>query len=139
MDYVRIVTAMITEDPDEVKDYFAAVAVVGHGNKWLLGLSKSDDDRKDRWCFPGGGIKSGESPERAAVREAREETGVGCKAVGKAVSADDRPGVAFVRCEAHSLKMKPNHEFAALGWFTRREMKSLRLYRNVYKLIDKVT
>ncbi len=121
------------------EEFRAAVAIVGHGTKWLLGLSKSEDARRDKWCFPGGGTKASETPEQTAVREAREETGVSCKAVGKAITLSEKPGVAFVRCEARNLKLKPNHEFAALGWFTRREMKSLKLFNNVIKLIEKVT
>jgi 8-oxo-dGTP pyrophosphatase MutT (NUDIX family) len=31
---------------------------------------------KDTWQFPGGGVEAGEPPEAAAVREAREETGL---------------------------------------------------------------
>jgi 8-oxo-dGTP pyrophosphatase MutT (NUDIX family) len=31
---------------------------------------------KQRWSFPGGGIAKGESPETAALREVREETGL---------------------------------------------------------------
>jgi 8-oxo-dGTP diphosphatase len=39
-------------------------------------------DRNPPWTFPSGTIESGESPEDAAVRETREETGLGVRAEG---------------------------------------------------------
>lgn len=36
----------------------------------------------DYWGLPGGGIEEGESPEAAAVRELREETGIVAESVG---------------------------------------------------------
>lgn len=119
--------------------YRAAVAVISHGNKWLLGLSKSDDDRKDLWCWPGGGVKGSEDVEKAAEREGWEETGVRSKSAGRVTTLPGKSGVAFVRCTATSTKLTPNHEFSALGWYTRREMRSLKLYPNVLTLIDKLT
>ena len=118
----------------------ASVGVVQNGDRWLLGLSTATDDRKGKWCFPGGGIRRGESPERAAVREADEETGVKCRAVGKAFRDPKRKGIAFVHCKASGSKqdLDPNSEFAAVGFFTVREMKSLDLYENVKKIIDKI-
>jgi 8-oxo-dGTP pyrophosphatase MutT (NUDIX family) len=45
------------------------------GEVLFLKRSKSGD-HKNEWCIPGGGIESGESPERAAIRELEEECGV---------------------------------------------------------------
>lgn len=122
-------------------ELFAAVSVVQSRDKFLLGLAKNtNDDRDGRWVFPGGHIKSKETPEKAAERECREETGVRCKAVGKAFTLPNKRGIAFVHCKATPGQgLDNNHEFSALGFFTRKEMKSLKLYGNVLKLIDRVT
>src|SRR3954469_5462978 len=84
-------------------DPFAAVAVVQCGDKWLLGLGRNtNDDRTGKWVFPGGHIKKGESPEDAAARECREETGIVCKPVGEAFAlpGGTKKGVVFVHCRA---------------------------------------
>lgn len=123
------------------KEYRAAVAIVEYRDKWLLGISRSSDDRNGKWTHPGGGIKKGETPEKAAVRECFEETGIRCKSVGEAFSTNDRPGVAFVHCRATSggQKFKPNSEFAAVGFFTMAEIRNLKpLYKNVKRLIERV-
>lgn len=122
-------------------DYKSAVAIVQDKDRWLLGLAKNTgDSRNNKWCHPGGGIKRGESPEKAATREAREETGVRCRAVGEAFSTPKHKGVAFVHCKvsSHAPDLNNNHEFAALGFFTLREMRSLKLYHNVKSLIERV-
>jgi 8-oxo-dGTP pyrophosphatase MutT (NUDIX family) len=122
-------------------DYKSAVAIVQDRDRWLLGLAKNThDDRNNKWCHPGGGIKRGETPEKAATREAKEETGIKCKAVGKPFSTTKHKGVAFVHCKVTSSGQDPdpNHEFAAMGFFTLREMRSLKLYHNVRSLIDRV-
>lgn len=121
------------------EDYKAAVAIVQDGTRWLLGLSTANDDRNCRWCFPGGGVKRGEDADRAAAREAWEETGVRCRPIGTPFSMPGRKGVAFVHCKETGGELDPNSEFAALGWFTRKEMKALKLFDNVTKLIDRVT
>ena len=122
------------------EDYFAAVGIVQCGDKWLLGLAKNTgDDRTGKWVFPGGHIKRGEDTAKAAVREVWEETGVRCEAIGKPFSLPGRKGVAFVHCRANKGQdLDNNHEFSALGWFTTRDMRALKLYGNVLKLIDRV-
>jgi 8-oxo-dGTP pyrophosphatase MutT (NUDIX family) len=122
------------DNKDDV--FFSAVACVRYKHRWLLGLSTSEDDRHGKWVFPGGHIKPGESPELAAVRECREETGIRCHAIKKAFKLKGKPGVAFVPCVADSTKTKANHEFAQLGFFGLRHLILLPgLYHNVFKLI----
>jgi 8-oxo-dGTP pyrophosphatase MutT (NUDIX family) len=90
--------------------------------------------------MPGGGIKPGETPEKAAEREVREETGIRCHAVPGVIKDPRKPGVAFVVCTTNSTdwsKLEPNHEFITVGFFAIRELKGLRLYHNVKELIEK--
>lgn len=121
-------------------DFKAAVGVVQCADRWLLGLSTAEDDRSNRWVFPGGGVKRGEDAKKAAVREVWEETGVRCKAVGDPFRLVGKMDVAFVHCKASSRqKLDNNREFSAIGWFRRKDMKALKLYHNVLKLIDRVS
>lgn len=123
------------------EEYKSAVGIVQDRDRWLLGLAiNTGDDRQLKWVHPGGGIKRGESPEEAAVREVREETGIRCKAVGKAFSIPSHKKVAFVHCKVTSSgqDLDNNSEFSALGFFKINELKSLKLYKNVRKLIDRV-
>jgi len=130
---------ILTETIDK-KKYKAAVAIIFDRDKWLLGLAKTNDDRDKKWVFVGGGIKNGETPQQAAVREAREESGLKCKAVSDVIRDYDRDDVAFIACKytesRHDIP-EPNHEFYAMGWFKESEMKSLKLYNNVRRLIQK--
>lgn len=130
---------ILTEEFDA--DFKASVGIVQDHDRWLLGLAKNtNDDRSGHWVFPGGHIKRGETPAHAATREVKEETGVRCRVEGEPLTLIDRKGVAFFHCKVTSADqtLDPNSEFAAVGFFTTREMKSLKLYHNVKKLIDRV-
>lgn len=120
-------------------DFEAAVAIVRHRGKWLLGLSTASDDRRATWCYPGGGIKRGESPQQAAVRECYEETGIRCTAIGPVLTMKEKSKVAFIPCRAAISpgKLTPNSEFVALGFFKPEDFKGLVLYKNVKDLINR--
>lgn len=53
-----------------------AVAVVEANDQFLVGRRPAGKPLAGMWEFPGGKVEAGESPESAAIRECREETGV---------------------------------------------------------------
>ena len=53
-----------------------AIAVVDCEGRFLIGQRPAGVPLAGLWEFPGGKIQPGETPEEAAVRECREETGL---------------------------------------------------------------
>lgn len=63
------------DQAQDVKPKAAGIALVT-GEGMALFLQRGEiGDHAGTWCFPGGGIEKDESPEEAAIRETREETG----------------------------------------------------------------
>jgi len=61
-------------DPSRPID--VALAVVRHADQVLIGPRPEGVSLAGFWEFPGGRVQPQESPEEAAVRECREETGL---------------------------------------------------------------
>ena len=80
-----------------------AVAVVEQGGRYLIGQRPADVVLAGFWEFPGGKLRPGESPEEAAVRECREETGLDVLATGRHSTVVERyphgaVEVTFIMC-----------------------------------------
>lgn len=76
------------------------------------------------WTLPGGGVDGDEEPEKAAVREAMEETGLEVNSIGGEIGLYegtwgryDLIAVYWTGDFSGSLAMKPNFEIMARSWF----------------------
>lgn len=90
-----------------------------------------------RWSLPGGGIRRGEKPVVAAVREAFEETGVSlderkCKHLGEFDNGDSNAPF-IVDCWITTIKKQPAHiaarhrlEMLDVAWFSLQHLPSHR-------------
>lgn len=89
-----------------------AIAVVEQDGKYLIGQRPAGVALAGLWEFPGGKVEPGESPEQAAIRECREETGIEIAVVGEYpehVHQYDHGCVRlrFFRCVAASIDQSP--------------------------------
>lgn len=116
-------------------------AVITKGNKVLL-LQESDG----RWELPGGGLEYNETPQQCLKREIKEELGVAVSSikaqpdyiwsqeVEKKGEKLQRFFVAY-KIELKSAKFKQTEEAITAGYFSKAEMKKLKLHPNIKKFI----
>ena len=77
-------------------------------------------DSYQNWGFPKGHLESGERAEDAAVREVREETGIGAELIGERTPRVGDP-IPLLRPEGVQLELiAPGHEHIDLVYFARR-------------------
>lgn len=99
-------------------------------------------DAFGKWTFPKGIVEKNESPENAALREVKEETGVSCEIVtylGE-VHYWYRHGPELVSKTVHYYLLKPTpecqnptpllSEIQDVKWVTPQELEELPTYEN---------
>jgi mutator protein MutT len=99
----------------------AAISAAGvmyvSGNSVLLLKRSAKGDAEGVWAFPGGKIEDGETPQQAAVRESKEETGI---EPGNLTWIDfaDNGDVEFTTFLSRTEKTDPvlNDEHTAFVW-----------------------
>jgi 8-oxo-dGTP diphosphatase len=85
--------------PDEQPSIAAAIIV--HDGKVLL-VKRRISEGSLSWQFPAGAIEAGETPEQAAARETKEETGltvIGTKVLGKRTHPNTGRTMIYVACD----------------------------------------
>jgi 8-oxo-dGTP pyrophosphatase MutT (NUDIX family) len=103
---------------------WAAVVLIAHEGRVLFAHHRG----MNRWVPVGGHIEPGEDPEAAALREAREETGLDVELVGSPALADE-PGYRAMRrpefVDVHQVNGE--HWHLGLVYFARVKGGELRL------------
>lgn len=115
----------------------AGIALIGGGSGRVLLAQRAfdetdDEDVRETYEFPGGGLKSGEDPFTAASREFEEEIGAPLppgEVVNGWRSADGvYQGFVYAATDTSSLDLfTPTDEVQAVGWYSPEEATSLRL------------
>jgi len=89
-----------------------AIAVVEHHGMYLIGQRPAGVPLAGLWEFPGGKVQSDETPEEAAVRECREETGLDVNVVGRYPNVEHQyehghVSLAFFACRLANADQRP--------------------------------
>tara|TARA_R110002110_G_C13454717_1_gene717456 strand:+ start:2814 stop:3281 length:468 start_codon:yes stop_codon:yes gene_type:complete len=102
------------------------VAIVAMYQNQILWIKRAEEPRRGYWALPGGFMEIDESPREAAVREAREETGIELDAlstelyvVGNIRSINEVH--LLFRAECSSSLIEPGPEALDARWFTEEE------------------
>jgi 8-oxo-dGTP diphosphatase len=116
-------TIMLTVDP---------IITIDPGE--IVLVKRAFDPYKDYWALPGGFVEYGETVENAAVREAKEETGLDIRierlsGVYSDPKRDPRGhsvSICFL-CRAVGGQLKTSNETKEVKRFSKKELKKIRL------------
>jgi mutator protein MutT len=118
-------------------------------NRKILLVKRGNEPNKGLWSIPGGLIKLGESPEEAAIRELKEETGLNAiieKLLGVFnIIIKDNDG----RIKYHYViidyigkliggELKPGDDVLDAKWFDISELKNIQISPTVIKALEKI-
>jgi 8-oxo-dGTP diphosphatase len=108
----------------------AVAVVIGRAGKVLLGLRAAHTRNPGLWSFPAGFAERGEGVETAAIREAREESGLEVRLdrLLSVISADGEPVVLLAyAAEPIDPAAEPvaGDDLLEVGWFGLAELPPL--------------
>ena len=111
----------------------AVAVLIARDGRILLGKRGQGAREPGKWSFPAGFVERGETVERAAAREAREETGLDV-VVGDLVGlySSDGETVVLAVYEATSAVGVPcaGDDLTEVGWFSTSELPELAFPRD---------
>lgn len=115
------------------KQYKVSAGVRIEKNGRLLLVQRGIEPWKSKWYLPAGYLEVDEEPQQAAVREAREETGLNVKILGLAgiYTYNDDPrgnGIVFLYdAEVSEGELKLSSETLDVGYYSVEEISLMQL------------
>lgn len=106
-------------------------------------------DQWGKWTFPKGLIEKGETPQRAAMREVKEEVGLDAEVVTELSKTDhwyiakwekNKPKVHktvyWFLMKASGDPIPQKDEINDARWFSPKELENLQMYENTNELVQ---
>jgi mutator protein MutT len=126
----------------EARPPIAAAVIVADGR--VLMVRRRIKEGELSWQFPGGEVETGESPDEAAVRESREETGLTVRAtkrLGERIHPATGRTMVYIGCAlvAGTAYVADEEELAEVAWCDRTAVAAYvphPLYRPVQYHLD---
>jgi mutator protein MutT len=123
------------------------VLIIENGK--ILLVKRGNEPNKGLWSIPGGLIKLGESPEEAAIRELKEETGLNAiieKLLGvfNIIIKDNNGRIKYHYIiidyigKLISGELKPGDDVLDAKWFDISELKNIQISPTVIKALEKI-
>jgi 8-oxo-dGTP diphosphatase len=118
-----------------------AWAIIENDGVILMIRRSANTSRPGQWCFPGGGIKPEEDPEKACIREAIEETNLNIEVVRSIITIDDHH---YFRCQLSSdhqyieLKLNECDNFLWVNPNKLLEIGVVMNLKNVYRVLESI-
>ncbi len=112
------------------------------GNQILVGQRPENNSLAGQWEFPGGKIESGESPEKALVRELSEELGIEAEIGELKFSCTHSYGdvnilILFYEIRYWKGEPKPKHHLM-LEWIEPQELLTRNIPEANRKMLDRI-
>jgi 8-oxo-dGTP pyrophosphatase MutT (NUDIX family) len=118
----------------------AGILFLSPDDKVLLMRRTEEDGDQGKWAFPAGGVKKGETPDAAAKRETREETGHDHDGGLAPFMHSNEKNLSFTTYLAHAPRFTPklNHEHDRAEWVSLDDAEKFPLHPGVRAALNKL-
>lgn len=133
--------SIVARHLDMRRSIYVVAAYIERNDRILLDRRMAGTHMAGLWEFPGGKKEPGETDEQALVRELREELGVEARVgheISRVLHAYEDFDLTLVLYETHIVGEPRAVAVAEVGWFHRRELRTLDMPPADRPLVDEI-